>query len=109
MAGCEEIKGECGTTRATCKKTIKNRLWFVQDAHTRDLNKDPIETYAEALSRLYSSLEDTISKMDTALSGAIDYPSELSTGNEVDIRIFLKEADILLKSYFELFIKFSDR
>lgn len=91
------------------KKALQNKLRSAQVDRMSRLNKDPMLSYAEELSRLYSVLRYTINKMDIALDGAEDYPAELSKDDAVSVRAFLKDADVLIESEFEFFVKFSDK
>ena len=92
----------------TDKKVFQNKPRPVQIDRRQRLNKDPILSYAEELSRLYFVLNDTAGKMDIALESAMDYPPELTQKDVFEVRAFLKEADVLVESGFELFAKFSD-
>lgn len=74
----------------------------------RRLNMGLDNNYREKLSSLYFELEDVLGKMDIALEGAEDHPAELTKDDALSARTFLREADRLIESYFELFVKLSD-
>jgi hypothetical protein len=74
----------------------------------RRLNMGLDNNYREKLSSLYFELEDVLGKMDIALEGAEDHPAELTKDDALSTRTFLREADRLIESYFELFVKLSD-
>ena len=80
----------------------------LRDAPTRDFSKYLTPSCREHLSTLYFDIDTALGNMAIALKFAEDYEREVSQEEAISVRDFMKEAEVVMKGSFELFVGMSE-